>query len=265
MDPIEINIIVGSVIFFVLSSFIFWLLLYLNRRALQHQQEMSELQANRQRELLDATFEVQENERKRIGSDIHDDIGPLLSTLKLSMARFRNCEEPSETDQLIRTINGRVDEVIQLVRSVARDLRPAVLEDFGLIMALEDAVQRMNQTSDLKASLQVTGRETELPPKYDLAIYRIILELSNNALKHSGGNQLNLLLAFTEEELEVAVQDNGQGFSIKNDEIPAGIGLKNIQARASLLDTQVIFDSAPRAGTKAHFRVPLPLDKPVPV
>lgn len=262
MQGVAGSIIVGSIIFTLLVFFIFLLLLYLNRRALRHKEEMQAMERAKQRALLEATFEAQEKERKRIGSDIHDDIGPLLSTVKLQMNRFKTLREPTDIQQHITKVNQCLDEAIQMVRTVARDLTPVVLNEFGLIVALEDLCDRINQSNEIQAKLLIIGQERELAPQAELALYRIIQELCNNVIRHAAANSLQIIFEFTPAVLQVCVQDDGKGLPTANhvmslQEFPQGIGLRNIEARSSILGATVQFESAKNQGTAATFDIPL--------
>ncbi|MCB0644688.1 MAG: sensor histidine kinase [Phaeodactylibacter sp.] len=263
MEASAASVVVGSLVFALLTLFIFLLLLYLNRRVLRHKEEMHRMESARQREMLQASFEAQEKERKRIGSDIHDDIGPLLSTVKLLMNRFKNLQDPQAVHQHITRVNQRMDEAIQLVRTVARDLTPVVLNKFGLLLALEDLCDRINQSEQLEARLQVQGREYELNPQTELALYRIIQELCNNAIRHAEAAHIQIHFAFEPERLQIKVADDGKGLpsagaETQKIELPKGIGLRNIEARTSMLGAEIRFESSKNKGTTAILHVPMP-------
>ena len=262
MEAPVASVIAGSFVFALLTIFIFLLLLYLNRRVIRHKEELHRMETAKQRALLQASFEAQEKERKRIGSDIHDDIGPLLSTVKLLMNRFKNLDDADSVNQHISRVNQRMDEAIQLVRTVARDLTPVVLNKFGLILALEDLCDRINQSNQIKALLEIQGREYELPAQTELALYRIIQELCNNAIRHAEASTIKIQFSFTPDQLHIMVSDDGKGLpsaTVQTQEItfPKGIGMRNIEARTSMLGAEIRFESTKNKGTTAILQVPI--------
>ncbi len=216
---------------------------------------MRKMQEAKQRELLDATFEAQEAEKKRLGSDIHDDIGPLLSTLKLNIARIRFCKTPHDVESQIKASNEQLNDAIQRVRTVSRALVPSVLTEFGLIAAIQDLCKRINLAEQIKANVESDVERIPWETKTQLNVYRMVQELTNNAIKHSEATQLDILFFQKNGSIEVVVEDNGKGLPRQfiNGEATflPGIGLKNIEARASLIEADFHFDEASEGGTKA--------------
>lgn len=249
MGPIATIIIVGTVVFVVLALAIFVLMLHINRRILAYQQQ-----------LLQVSFEAQENERQRIGRNIHDDIGPLLSTIKLSVSRFKNLEDPSSA-QRATVVCDHLDDAIQMVRVVSRDLSPSVLKEYGIVIAIEELKDRINQSDQLVCTLQVDGREKELSPSQELALYRIIQELCNNTIRHAEAQNLNIHFHYRPKSLLIEVKDDGKGFEVSkrsnNTSAKTGIGLGNIKARAKQIGGKVTFRSEKDQGTNTSILVPM--------
>ena len=241
--------------FLLLALFIVFLLLYLNKRALVHQRELNRLQIIRQKELLDASFQVQEQERKRIGQDIHDDIGPGLSTVKYALTGFRHTESGEDVEKQIEDISDQLSNLIQQVRRVSRDLTPTRLHKYGLLIAIEEFLERFRDSGIIQPHFQVSGTEVDLPEKTELALYRIIQELCTNSIRHAAAKILEVKLHFGTEVLELEVRDDGKGMPETLES--KGIGLKNIEARASLIDASWEINSSPGKGTLMAFRIPL--------
>ncbi|MBR9921846.1 MAG: sensor histidine kinase [Bacteroidetes bacterium] len=254
-ESIRIGIIGGILVFFVLAILIAWLIVYLNKRAIAHQSEVSRFQLEKQKELLDASFQVQEQERDRIGRDIHDEIGPSLSTVKFAISQFQYLKESSETKDQIKKLNLQLTDIIQQVRSISRDLAPSSLNEFGLLVAIEELLDRIEDSGALQTRFECTGQETELSPKTELAIYRIVQELCNNALRHAAASLLQVSVHFRGKSLQLVVSDNGKGMDTNAKS--SGIGLKNIEARISLIDGTWKLESSPARGTQNVINIPV--------
>lgn len=252
-----ILIFLTSSIFIALAGFIIFAIFSYNKRRLKHQEELQLKEEEKQRARLNASIEAQESERTRIGGDIHDDIGPLLSSIKLYVHKFKYCKTPEHISKEIKSVNGQVDEIIQRIRSVTRDLVPAVLVEFGFVAAVKNLCDRINESGQIFISFKSQKEKYALSDKSELTLYRVIQELSNNAIKHANANQIDIKITQKENKIHIIVSDDGSGIpeQILKDNIK-GFGLKNIEARLSLIDGD--FDiKGDHQGTKAFVQIPL--------
>ena len=250
---IEYTITIGAIIFLCLSVFIIFLIVFLNLKVYRHHLEKKDIENAKQEELLNATFEAQEVERQRIGSDIHDDIGPLLSTIKLYLNKFRYTKNKDDVEIEIKNLNTQLDEIVKRIRVVAKDLVPAVLMEFGLISAIEDLCNRINQSREIHADLITNVEHLNLDEKTKLALYRIIQELCNNSIKHAFAKKMAITINKKEDLLEISVSDSGKGFNVEINS--NGLGLKNIQARISLIKAKYKIESQTNVGTIATIQL----------
>lgn len=254
-------IILTSSILIVLAGFVIFAIFRYNKRRLKHQEELQQKEEEKQRARLNASIEAQESERNRIGGDIHDDIGPLLSSIKLYIHKFKYCKTPEQISKEIKSINGQVDEIIQRIRSVTRDLVPAVLVEFGFVAAVKNLCDRINESGQISINFKSEEEKYTLSDKSELTLYRVIQELSNNAIKHANASHIDIEISKKEEKIHIIVSDNGSGIpdEILKDNIN-GFGLKNIEARLSLIDGD--FDiKGNHQGTKAFVQIPLVRDQ----
>jgi len=259
MDKPIIFILGITILFIVISAFIIFVILTYNRRALSHQQELRQKENEKKIAMLSATIEAQEVERKRIGADVHDDIGPLLSTLKLQIHKFKYCNTDTSVTDQIKLVNKQVDEVVENVRHLARDLVPSVLVEFGLIAAMENLCERITYSGQIEAKVQSNIKELQIPQKTELTLYRIAQELCNNAIKHAEANVLIVHFNKEGEQLEICIEDNGKGIPISKvkNEDKKGFGLQNIHARAEFINAKFQIEGIEGEGTKATIRVPI--------
>jgi len=248
----------AAIIFVILAVLSTFLVIIINRRAIEHQEEMQAIQKAKQQELLTATFEAQEKEQQRIGADIHDDIGPLLSTIKLYLTKLNYARTEEDKKEQVSFLRKQVDDVTSRVRGIARNKVPVVLKEEGLPRAIQQLVNQIDQSEVVRAELNSNWPESfRLNEKTELNLYRIVQELCNNALKHAKADKLIVNLKLQPDQIFLAVEDNGVGIAPEQlKEVRNGIGLKNIEARASLLNASFHIDSTPSVGTKMYLRIP---------
>jgi signal transduction histidine kinase len=252
MDQSNLEYLITAVIILsiIVSAVIFMLVAY-NRRVLQHKRVLQFKEKEKQSALLDAAIDSQEQERQRIGANIHDDIGPLLSTLKLYINKLLYTRDDDDLKNQIGGLNEQIDDIIQTIRTVSRNLVPSVLLEFGLAVALEDLMAKFRQSGSISTTFNSTGDDIQLPTKVELSLYRMIQELCNNVLRHADASSLDIHIS-NNGKLVINIDDDGRGIPtdiLENNK--AGLGLKNISARANSIGA--IFNIQPRddGGTRA--------------
>jgi signal transduction histidine kinase len=196
-----------------------------------------------QKRELDTILKTQESERKRLAQDLHDDLGGSLSILR---GRLSNEGVSHEMIQL-------VNQAIQDLRLISWNLLPPDLMKDGLIPALENAVERIQKSTDIKFTFIHFGKEKYLPEESRIHIYRIVLEVFNNILKHSKANEATMQLLFHEQMIYLSIEDNGIG--INKEDSSWGIGFKNIQTRVDNLHAHWHIDTS-NLGTTFILEIP---------
>ncbi len=204
---------------------------------------------------------TQEEERKRISRDLHDDVGTKLSALKLfisSLHRKAKKSKDEEIQSLAESSEQFIIEAVQDVRRLLLNLSPALLEEFGYTTAVEALVNKINETKEIHFSLVVFGMKERLQKDYELALYRITQELINNVLKHANAKQVSLQIGYRDEKVVLMIEDDGKGFDVHAHK--DGYGLHNLEARTKLLQgIMSILDSQPGKGTSVLVEVPYKL------
>jgi two-component system sensor histidine kinase DegS len=200
-------------------------------------------------------LESQENERKRIAQELHDDtIQTLLvianraqTMISLDKGVMKEIKENSEW------IRDTTLQAVEDVRRISLDLRPSILDDLGLIPALRWLVDRMNKESDINAQIHVKGVKRKLASQVESDIYRCVQEALNNIKHHSQAKEAVVSLEFSEENLKITIEDNGRGFSpprrFKKLVAAGKYGLAGIQGRINHLDGTLKIRSSPGEGT----------------
>lgn len=234
----------GSLVVFVVAY---------QKRLLREQLHLRAAEAVHQQQLLLAVIEAQEEERARIGRDLHDDVGSTIAMAKLLVDRLEGSSSTANTTALLKMAREVLGSAVHEVRSVSHNLYPAVLARVGLAKALEYLAEVSSKSSTLAVVLAVDYRHP-LTLSQELALYRICQELVHNAMKHAqGATRLAIRLRQTEAHLTLVVEDDGCGFSQPSsaDALPvgAGAGLRSIGVRVQMLQARLHHRSVPGQGT----------------
>ena len=218
--------------------------------------EMLETRLTATRSLL----EGQEAERRRLSQEIHDSLGPLLSTIRLNVESINSNEnlDPA-THQRLNTVQELVNEVTQDMRDISHALMPSAIIDFGLVTALENLCKKANDTKNIKIDFFSKNINTRLAENIELGLYRIGQELLNNALKYSKAKTIQVQLIRHTENLVLTVEDDGVGFDLKNitHKKDRGIGLRNIETRVALLNGIFDIETSPDNGVFSTIEIPI--------
>jgi signal transduction histidine kinase len=207
---------------------------------------------------IKAEIDTLENERKRIAADLHDDIGPMLSSIKLHV---NHIEPVNEEEKIIIEKSGKLmDDVINRFREIAYDLLPNTLIRKGLIRAIIEFIGKINEAYSLKINF-TCDENIPLSASSELNLYRIVQEITHNAIKHAQATSLNINLQKQDNEIIFTAADNGKGFSYDEQTLKSagGLGLLNIQNRVTLLNGKLTIKSANLKGTNYMIVIPLEL------
>lgn len=235
------------------GGLVLFLVVY-QKRLLRQQKQQRAAEMAYQRQLLAATIEAQENERERIGRDLHDGIGSTISTAKLLVHRLEQVVPPGHAE-LFAMVTEILSTAVQDTRRISHNLYPAVLTHFGLAEALRHLAKVSNEAGPLPVRLDLDYAGL-LPVQQELALYRICQELVNNAMKHArGATLLTVSLRPHGPLLTLTVADDGCGFDAAT--LPSGgAGLRSIDARVRILGARQLRQSAPQQGTRVSIEIP---------
>lgn len=237
-------ILAASLVVFVLAlSVIVFTTLY-NRRMIKKDNELKLAIKNRELAVLRAVIETQSSEREKIANNLHDEVGPLLSTMKLRF--FQNQKDFKEgtiTNENFKADRAFLDTIIQIVRKVSHDLSPSFVTKFGLIKAIENFI---NDMEGIDANYESTVDEDfEVPSYISGNLYYIITELINNLIKHEQITQFSIHFDILDNELITSINHNGVGYSNEDFDIfeknSKGLGLSSIKSRAIVIGAELKF------------------------
>lgn len=246
-------IIIGMVMLFVLALAVILFFIIYQKRLLAQQKKHQQLAADYQREMLAVSIESQEKERTRIGKELHDNVGALITTTKLYLSQVSPDLSAEELTTTTQKMSSLLDNMIHGVRDISQDLRPVILEKFGLIAAVESLVETVNDLNTTKAIL-IDHSTSDIAKTAELNVYRILQELINNTLKHAAASNLSITLSSEQNYTIILYEDDGIGLQQEylNQK---GIGLRNIESRLSVLEGSIHFN-AQQSGMQATLKIP---------
>ncbi|RZL15388.1 MAG: hypothetical protein EOO89_13230, partial [Pedobacter sp.] len=192
--------------------------------------------------ILSTTLIAQEKERAKLSSALHDSVCQLLYGIRLNI---QNLQRTNGLAKEFININALLDQAISETRQISSELTPSVLKDFGFVAGVEEMAKRVTADGfSVRTTLQATA--DKLPGELQLYIFRILQELVNNAMKHSGASLTEINVAVTPHAIQIEVADNGNGFNDTLDVLyKRGSGLRGIKNRVDLLNGSIVFKSSP--------------------
>jgi signal transduction histidine kinase len=220
----------------------------------QHKRELQQLSA----ELVHA----QENERRAIGRDLHDEIGQALMTVKLDLSTIaRSSQVSGPAAQALADARSTTEGAIQSVRHLSQLLHPAMLDEFGLAVTLDAHVRMFSQRSGVETELVHDGMDARIAPELEICVYRVVQEALTNVAKHAQAATCRVFLHRLSHSLLVTVEDDGNGMpSIPrrdSDNEPPGIGLVGVRERVTRLGGRLEVDARAGKGTRLTIELPI--------
>jgi signal transduction histidine kinase len=219
-------------------------------------QKITELEKDKQLLRIDAMLKGQEEERSRIAKDLHDGLGGMLSGIKFSFVNMKDhlLLSNDNAENFDRSID-MLDNTISELRKVAHNLMPETLLRFGLEESLKDFCHSTETSTGIKVVYQQLGEDRKLSTRAEIALYRIVQELVNNALKHADAKQIIVQLTKNHVKASVTVEDDGNGFDTSILDSKKGAGFNNIKYRVNYFKGALDINSQPGNGTSVNIEL----------
>ncbi|MGN6440247.1 MAG: sensor histidine kinase [Agriterribacter sp.] len=254
-------IVMGGLLALVLVGFIVTILFLYQRKQHRQEEELARLKEEYDQEVLKSQLEIQETTLKSIAQELHDNIGQVLSVVKLSLAVLPVDKEHqafTPLQHIREVLNKAVYDLADLTKSLHTDR----IAQIGLVESIRFDLETLRKTGLMEVNLDVQGEEYPLGSQREIFLFRIFQELVNNILKHAKATRLNISLDYTPDDVFLlSVKDNGVGFSLqekRDSKSPLnGVGLKSMLNRSKLIGAKMVFDSEPGKGTTVNMEVPL--------
>jgi two-component system, NarL family, sensor kinase len=253
-------IVIGAVLALLLVGFIVSILFLYQRRQHRQEQELTRMREEYEREVLRSQLEIQEESFKTIGQELHDNIGQMLSVVKLSLAvlplpKEHEAFEPIQNSRQI--LNKAMTDLADLTKSLHTDR----IAQIGLADSIQFELESLRRSGLVEIDFSISGSEQHLDEQKSIFLFRIFQENMNNILKHARAKQVTVSLQYSDDEFVMQIADDGIGFDVqakKNSALStAGVGLKSIFNRAKLIGAVLDMQSEPGKGTTVTIRMPL--------
>jgi len=242
-----------------LAGLALWRLLRLEREA---QARFDEVVSTREelKRLSTELVSAQENERRRISRELHDEVGQVLTAIMLGLGNLRSALKDNNAGEALRQlqlVEDMTERNASVVRNISLLLRPTMLDDLGLVPALKWYAREVTRTGTMSVDVMADAFVDDLPDPHRTCVFRIVQEAVRNAGRHSGAHQVRIYIGEKEGTLAVSVQDDGKGFDPSQE---AGLGLLGMQERVTSLAGKLDVNSRRGQGTILTFSLPLPSD-----
>ena len=225
----------------ILSLCVAFGILYV-RKMLNYIESINKQRQLTERRLLNTIIYTEEKERQRLSKDLHDGLGPLLSSAKMSISVLATVEKDPQTSEMINNTAYVIDEAIKEVKDISNNISPTILQNFGISRALNNFVTKRSLPVDIKLNFSSNFKDSRFNGNTEIVFYRVGCELINNAMKHSNATMINVNLEHWSHHLQLTVSDNGVGMNSDIiEQSVSGMGLKNIRSRINSLNGEVLF------------------------
>lgn len=245
-EDILISIVVASVFFILIGSFLLLIVFVFLRRQRKNREEKEEMKNRFERTLLKTQLEIQEQAFAYISQEIHDNIGQILSLVRLNLNTFGTMvseEKLNQTDDLL-------GKAIKDLRDLSHNLQRNRIHDIGIVESIRQLLLSIEKTGQYRTSFQASDNFHILDPNTDIILYRMIQEIVNNIIKHAMASIIDIEIKSVQDMTTLRISDNGIGFDTGLlQQERSGIGLQNIINRAKTIDAIVDVKSKPGNGT----------------
>ncbi|MGB5988589.1 MAG: ABC transporter substrate binding protein [Marinifilaceae bacterium] len=225
------------------------------------QRKLLEEQSKRtERKILNAVIKAEEGERKRFAKDLHDSIGPLLASINLYLSALLDAKTDERKKEILKVSREAVNETIVSIKEISNNLSPHILNDFGLVKAIDSFANKLSLTESIDIIFNTENMEVRLNEQVEVVCYRVLTELIHNTIKHAGATNIEINLSREDDMLNLIYLDDGLGFDSKEHmtETSTGMGLYNILSRVrSLNGKHKIKSSLKQGGMMAVINIPL--------
>jgi len=206
-------------------------------------------------------MEAQEEERKRISRELHDEIGQMISIIKVNLQQYRRSTDESVREKLLESSIENLGQILKHVRRLSHDLRPSILDDLGLVAALRWYLDNRLRGTGINYDFQVDGKVRRLPAEVETACFRAVQEAVTNIINHAEAKDISITLAESNRCLNLIIKDDGKGFdipAIREKALRSGhLGLMGMSERIKAVGGKMTVEAAPGRGCMIEISLPI--------
>jgi signal transduction histidine kinase len=231
-----------------------------SRRELQERTEQVQRLAAVRGQLLEKLISAQEEERRRIARELHDEAGQALTMIMTNLGRAID-ELPgdrAEAKETLSQLRSLAERALEDLRKLIYDLRPEVLDRLGLVPALRSYAKSYLENQNIKVRFHFLGLKHRIPPQVEVTLFRVIQETITNIVRHSGASMVDIQVVATNSAVTATIHDNGKGFDVETAlQSPQSWGLRGIQERVAIVGGELRIESTAEQGTRIQVQIPL--------
>ncbi len=242
----------------LITSLSFAIGVFLIQKIFKYMKRVEESRRLTEKMFLNTIIQTEEKERKRFAKDLHDGLGPLLSSVKMSVSTLAQMKQDEASREIIENTELVINEAIKSIKEISDNLSPHVLSNFGLVRALSNFINKINIAKTIRINLITSLKDERFDPNVEVVLYRVICELINNTIKHAQAKKINISLLLDSEYLTITYKDDGKGFDVTKiveQQGGSGMGFSNIYSRINSLKGEINIESENKKGTQVTIKV----------
>lgn len=242
----------------VITSLAFAIGVFMIQKIFKYMKRVEDSRRLTEKMFLNTIIQTEEKERKRFAKDLHDGLGPLLSSVKMSVSSLAQMKHDDATREIVENTELVINEAIKSLKEISDNLSPHILNNFGLIRALNNFTNKINITKTLRINLISDLKDERFDSNVEVVLYRVVCELINNTVKHARAKKIDISLMKEDQNLNIVYKDDGKGFDVsKIIEQPGngGMGFSNIYSRINSIKGEINIESGQKKGTLVTIKV----------
>ena len=242
----------------VITSLAFAIGVFMIQKIFKYMKRVEDSRRLTEKMFLNTIIQTEEKERKRFAKDLHDGLGPLLSTVKMSVSSLAQMKHDAISREIVENTELVINEAIKSLKEISDNLSPHILNNFGLIRALNNFCNKINVARTIKINLESDLKDERFDNNVEVVLYRVICELINNTIKHAKAKKIDLSLTKEGAYLSIVYKDDGKGFDVNkiiDQPSGTGMGFSNIYSRINSLKGEIKIESDHKKGTFVTIKV----------
>lgn len=237
----------------VITSLCFAVGVFMIKKILNYITLKEQRRRSYEKRVLSAVLKAEENQRQIISKELHDGLGPLLSSVKMSISALTTQQLNDSQKEILANTDYVINEAVKSLKEISNNLSPHVLNNFGVAKAVNTFIFKLQPMCSTRILYTTNMRDYRFNPDKEVILYRVICELINNTLKHAEASRLSIDMQLERDTVHVKVMDNGKGFD--TEEVSDGMGLSNIASRISSVRGDIQIHSKPGGGTRVEIKL----------
>lgn len=224
------------------------------RKIFDLQQRIDDIRKKNESAVFAAIIRTEENERQRFAKELHDGLGPVLSSIKMILSALNQSAENDENKQVIQKTNFVIDEAIITLKEISNKLSPHILTNFGLEKALRNFIDTLRYNKTLLIDFQSNITKNRFESSIETVLYRVVCELISNTIRHAQAQRIDIVIKYENQQLTIDYTDDGIGFQTDTQH-HTSMGISNMQSRIKSIHGTIDFESYKNKGIRTHITI----------